>query len=227
MRPVPPIDLLCRAAESLGPLVTDVVFIGGAVLGLLLTESGSQPPRFTNDVDVVIEVSGTLIDNLILDQKLLDLGFENDMAGPTCRYIHLGTVVDVIPISRPALDPSNPWYDLAISTALPYTLPNGITINLISPVCFLATKLTALRSPTREHHDDAFLSRDFGDVIRLIDGRPSIAQEVLESQSGLREFLQTQFEWILRLPYINEAIAEHIDPGREEIVLARIQSILS
>ena len=226
MRPIAPIELLCRAADSLGPLVSEVVFIGGAVLGLLVTESGSQSPRFTNDVDVVIEVSGTLLDDLKLNQQLLDLGFQNDMAGPTCRYLRRGTVVDVIPVSRPAQDPENRWYELVISTAQLCPLPNGITIKLVTPTCFLATKLTAFRSATRDHHDDVFLSRDFGDVIRLIDGRPSIAHEVMESQEDLRQFLQTQFEQILNDPYINEAISEHLEPGREELVLARIRLLL-
>ncbi len=58
MRAVPPIELLNYAAEKLGDLCPEVVFLGGAVVSLLTTEKGGLPPRFTNDVDVAIEISG-------------------------------------------------------------------------------------------------------------------------------------------------------------------------
>lgn len=226
MRQVPPIELLTHASTLLGDLCPEVVFLGGAVVVLLVDEKGGVPPRATNDVDVAIGLSGAYIGFVELDKRLLDLGFKNDIDGPMCRYLHGLAVVDVIPVHPGSVGTVNEWYPLAIQTAEPHDLPNDVRIHVIAPACFLGTKMTAFRSPTREHHGDVFLSRDFDDMIRVIDGRPAIAKEVLGTREDLREYIQAQFADILTADYIEEAIAQHVDAGRETIVLDRIRAFL-
>lgn len=226
MRALPPIELLNHAAEKLGTLCREVVFLGGAVVELLLTEKGGLPPRITKDVDVAIEVSGDFLDIYELDRRLLELGFQNDMAGPTCRYLHGFIVIDVIPVNPAAPGDVNNWYPLAIQTAQSHLLANGIQINVITAACFLGTKLTAFRSPTREHHDDIFLSRDFSDIIRVIDGRPTLATEISKAPEDLRIYLQDQLTRILNETYLEDAIVDYVDPGRESLALDRIRSFL-
>jgi hypothetical protein len=226
MRALPPIELLGQAAVALADLCPEVVFLGGAVVGLLLTEKGGLPPRATKDVDVAIEMGGAHLADLALDRRLLRLGFTNDMNGPTCRYLLGSLVIDVVRVDPELPDGVNGWYPLAIETAQPHTLPNGIAIRVIEPVCFLGTKLAAFRSFTRENHDDIFLSRDFADVIRVIDGRPTIAGEVSAAREDLRTYLRTQLAAILEADYVEEAIAEHVDPGREDRVIERIRACI-
>ena len=48
---------MAQVAKRLGDLRDHVVFVGGAILGLLIDEPGSSTPRPTDDVDVIIEVS--------------------------------------------------------------------------------------------------------------------------------------------------------------------------
>jgi len=110
MRAVPPIELLEQAAQALGDLCQEVVFLGGAVVSLLVTEKGGLPPRTTKDVDVAIEMTGRYIDTIKLDQRLLALGFTNDMNGPVCRYLRGTTVLDVIPVNSQSLGQVNTWY---------------------------------------------------------------------------------------------------------------------
>ena len=45
------------AAELLGPMLGDVVFVGGATIYLWLTDPGAPPARATEDVDVICEVA--------------------------------------------------------------------------------------------------------------------------------------------------------------------------
>jgi hypothetical protein len=45
------------AAALLGPLLDEVVFVGGATAHLWITEPGAPPTRATEDVDVVCEVA--------------------------------------------------------------------------------------------------------------------------------------------------------------------------
>ena len=51
------IEMLARAAEALGELKDEVVFVGGAVVELFITDPAAPRPRFTQDVDVVVEVA--------------------------------------------------------------------------------------------------------------------------------------------------------------------------
>ncbi|WP_144241040.1 hypothetical protein [Fimbriimonas ginsengisoli] len=222
---MPPIELLNQAAERLGDLCQEVVFLGGAVVGLLLTEKGALPPRVTKDVDVAIEVGASILDLHALDRRLLDLGFRNDMEGPTCRYLHGIAVIDVIPVNPEITIGVNSWYPLAIATAWSHVLDNNIPVKVIDPVCFLGTKMTAFRSPSREYHDDIFLSRDFSDMVRVIDGRATIVAETLDADGELRAFLKEQFGAILESDYLEEAIQNYVEPGREDLVLERIRGL--
>lgn len=221
----PPIELLTYASERLGDLCSEVVFLGGAIVGLLVTEPGAAPPRATKDVDVAIEINSQM-EYYALDNRLLALGFTNDMRGPMCRYLHGAAIIDVIPVNPAELGQVNNWYPLAIETAAPCMLPNGISINLIAAECFLGTKLVAFSDPKREYNGDIFLSRDFGDIIRVLDGRSAIVSEISRASSNLRSYLQNRLGLLFDESYLKEAIAEHVDAGREELVIERIRSII-
>ncbi|CAN5561587.1 hypothetical protein BH11ARM2_BH11ARM2_35680 [soil metagenome] len=169
MSDLPPIELVLYAADKLGELRKQVVFLGGAVVGLLMTDPAALAPRSTRDVDVVIVVARRM-EYYKLDERLRTLGFTNDMRGPICRYLHGWIMVDVMPTDPEVLGFANRWYPLAVQTAESYTLANGMTINLITASCFLGTKMEAFDDPDREDHRDIFMSRDFGDIVRVIEG---------------------------------------------------------
>lgn len=135
MTPLTPLELIVYAAERLGDLREKAVFIGGAVVGLLISEPGGMPARATNDVDVVMEIAARL-DYYQVDQRLLALGFTNDIRGPLCRYLHGSVIVDVMPTHSDALGFANQWYPLVVDTAARHTLPNGLEINLVTAPCF-------------------------------------------------------------------------------------------
>ena len=222
----PPVELIMVAAERLGDLCQDVTFLGGAVVGLLATDRGVREPRPTKDVDVVIELHGRMA-YYELDRRLLKPGFQNDMRGPVCRYLHGVIILDVMPTDPVVLGFSNTWYPLAIETARPYALANGIMINLITPACFLATKMEAFDSPTREDHGDMFASRDFEDVVTLLDGRGDIAQEVSRAGAQLRVCIQDGFKRLRDHPSYELGVQAHLDEGRLETVLERIDAIIA
>lgn len=219
-----PIEWVEYVGEKLGDLCDDVVFLGGAVVGLLVTAPGARAPRPTKDVDVTTGI-WTLNEFYKLDQVLPSKGFRNDMNGPLCRYLHGVVTHDVMPVNPDVLGFTNRWYPHVIETASPLTLKNGLTIKLITAPCFLATKLEAFRDPNRENHDDMFLSRDFGDIVSVIDGRPTIVDEIASASEEIRRFLAEGLSDILAANYLEEAIAEHVDQGREVIVIDRLASI--
>lgn len=72
--------------------------MGGAILGFLITEPGARRPRMTEDADVIVEAA-TKVEYHAVEQRLRDLGFQHDLYGPICRFLHSGLVLDVMPVS--------------------------------------------------------------------------------------------------------------------------------
>jgi hypothetical protein len=218
--------MVSYVAERLQELRDEFVFLGGAIVGLLLDQPGARIPRATRDVDATVQAS-TLSEFYALDRALLAKGFVNDVNGPLCRYLHGSVRLDVMPLNEEVLGFSNRWYRLAFETAVRQTLPGGLMINLVSAPCFLATKLEAFQQPEREGAGDVFASRDFADLVSVLDGRSSIFEEIVAAPAELRGFLVESFDRIRSSRYLEEAIAEHVDPGREERVVLLLNAITS
>lgn len=226
-RNLAPIEMIVIVAKQLGVLCDSMTFLGGAVVGLLITDHASRAPRATKDVDVTIEIGSTL-EYYKLEEQILQRGFRNDVDGPICRYEYGSTKIDVMPASSDVLGFSNSWYSEAIKTAERNEVAQGNYINLITPACFLATKLEAFNSPTREGHGDMFASQDFEDIVVLIDGRPSIASDVTGISMELRKFLYEEFSTLLLTNNIEECIEAHLEFGmrsRVSHVVERFRAI--
>jgi len=73
----------------LRPVLHRIVFVGGVVRGLLVTDSAVEGPRTTDDVDTIIEIF-TFPQYQAFESELRKLGFKNDMRhdAPMCRYVH-------------------------------------------------------------------------------------------------------------------------------------------
>ena len=79
------IELLELADSALGELVDQVVFVGGATVGLWITDPAAPPVRPTDDVDVVVEVA-TRSGFYGFEAKLREAGFREDQeSGVICR----------------------------------------------------------------------------------------------------------------------------------------------
>jgi hypothetical protein len=121
----PEIDMLERAAFALGSFKDKVVFLGGSVVGLLLTDPAAPSPRATGDVGVIVPV-GSLIDYDSVRVKMEQLRFAQDMESSViCRWKGHGLIVDVMPTEGHVLGFSNQWYPSAMHCARRTSLPNG------------------------------------------------------------------------------------------------------
>lgn len=142
----PNVVLLEHVAQRLDAALRDeLVFVGGAVAGMLITDPAHPAIRPTRDVDLIVRVV-TRRDYYGIEQRLSALGFTPDLSAeaPICRWRIDGTViVDVMPTLDEILGFANRWYPLALDTALSVYLPSGTPIRLIAPPAFLATKLEA------------------------------------------------------------------------------------
>lgn len=133
--------LLELASVCLGDLTDQVVFLGGASIGLWISDAAAPPVRATNDVDVVIGATYQELDTFAAD--LRRRAFREDRT-VICRYHHPdGLVLDVMPIDPMVLGFGNQWYREAVVQAAAVVLPSGRMIRALRPPWLVATKLEA------------------------------------------------------------------------------------
>jgi predicted nucleotidyltransferase len=220
---------LHRAATLLEPILDRMVFTGGAIRGLLVTDPAVDAPRPTDDIDTIVEVS-SLAQYHVFELELRKLGFKNDIRedAPICRYVHGTLTLDVMPTGA-ALGFSNPWYPHAHHTAVehvisPFTVP-PVTIRVISATCFIATKLVSYLD---RGHGDPY-HRDVEDIIVVVDGRPSLFDELKQEAVELRRYVGSETAKLLANG-LEQHIPLHLSPdaasqARFSIVLGRLRRI--
>lgn len=207
----PNVALLEVVAERLGDeLREQVVFVGGAVAGLLITDPAMPEIRSTEDVDLVCRAL-VLADYHRVEKMLRARGFVQDLRlqAPICRWRTGPVAVDVMPTLETVLGFSNRWYPLALASGQFVALPSGRTIRLITAPVFLATKLEAFAG---RGQGDFLFSHDLGDLLAVVDGRESLFEECRVSPPELRDYLGERFSALLATPSFVEALAAHL-PG--------------
>lgn len=207
----PNVALLEVVAQRLGnDLCKEMVFVGGAVTGLLITDPAMPAIRPTEDVDLVCQAV-VLSDYHQVEAALRTRGFVPDMrpGAPICRWQVGSVAVDVMPTLENILGFTNRWYPLALETARAVALPSGRPIMLIAAPLFLATKLEAFDG---RGAGDYLFSHDLGDLLAVIDGRDTLRDECRTSPPELRAYLAARFQGLLAQPAFMDALPGHL-PG--------------
>jgi hypothetical protein len=205
----PNLELLEVAADKLRPLLPEIVFVGGCATGLLITDSGAAALRRTYDVDVISEIA-SYAEYAVFSERLRVLGFNEDSreGAPLCRWQHGDLVLDVMPLDASILGFSNRWYPDALHAAVGVELNDRLTIRAITAPYFLATKIEAFRG---RGEGDYSASHDLEDFIAVIDGRPSLLQEVGEASPDLRAFLTEAVRGLLAASRFHDALPGHLE----------------
>lgn len=211
-------------ATALGPLREQVVFVGGAVAGLLLTDPLAEGVRATTDVDGVIEAGlGRFYE---IERLVAARGFRRDVdSGVICRWVHRESDVlfDLMPVQPDVLGFSNRWYPYAVETALPVDLGDGITIRVVSAVAFVATKLEAFAS---RGAGDILGSHDLEDILNIVDGREELAPELAMAPMAVRQAIGDAFASLLVHPDFSNALPGLIaEADRAGVVEARLKEM--
>ncbi len=207
----PNVAMMELVAERLGEnLREELVFVGGAVAGLLITDPAQPAIRPTEDVDLIVEAA-VLADYQRVEQALRRLGFVNDISkdAPICRWRIGAVTVDVMPTLKEILGFANRWYPLALATAEKTLLPSGTTIRLVTAPVFVATKLEAFAD---RGQNDYLFSHDLGDLISVIDGRDQLIEECRYLGAELKDYLRSWMRRLLATPAFLDALPGHL-PG--------------
>jgi len=201
----PNLGLVEEVAQSLGPLCSQFVFVGGCAAGLLITDAARPPVRATVDVDLIVEVATRAEYYSKLREDLLRAGF-TESGDVLCRWKVRGILVDVMPTTEAILDFTNPWYEEALKTATQVVLPGGAAIKLIAPPLFVATKLEAFYGRGEGQYGT---SHDMEDVIVLVDGRPELVDEIAAASPEVRRYLEAEILDLLETPEFLDAVSWH------------------
>lgn len=101
---------LTLTAEALPILVNRLVFVGGGVTELLITDAAGRKPRATKDLDCIIEVASS-VNYHGVEKILRESGFSHDRGDPPviCRWLKGELILDVMPTIGGIVGPSNIW----------------------------------------------------------------------------------------------------------------------
>lgn len=217
----PNLPYLRHIAEALGDLRDQVVFVGGAVAGLLITDPLADGVRATRDVDAVVNANRAMFHRI--EQAVAQRGFVRDVQSDViCRWVYKdsGVLFDLMPVQPEVLGFSNRWYPFAVESAEPVELSPGLSIRLVSAVGFIATKLEAFAG---RGAGDFLTSHDIEDVLNIVDGRAELTDELAAAPAELRQAVASAFQKLLTNADFENVLPGMIaEPERAELVMKRL-----
>lgn len=220
--------MLRRVAEALGPELRDqVAFVGGCTTGLLLTDSFTREQvRSTDDVDLIISVM-TYATLQTFKETLKQHGFKEpspiDEDMPICA-MKLGELrVDLMPDNAEVLGFSNRWYQQALESAEPVRLDDELSIRVVTPPLFVATKLEAYKG---RGDGDPLSSHDIEDILNLVDGRSGLLDEIRAADCALQAYIVAELALLLDDEDFAYAVQSQAgDSDREALLFERLEAL--
>lgn len=194
----------------------------------MISDPAADPPRPTEDVDFAV-MAASNAELHVLEQRLRKLGFDDPWRAedPIGRLRCGELVLDVTSAVETASGFSNRWYRSAIERRLATRLPNGIQIHHIDGPHFIATKLEAFDD---RGEGDVVGSHDIEDIVRTVDGRPSIVAETRHAPRTLQDFVAERLAACLADRWFLEALTSYfrdpqIGPQRARVVADRLRQL--
>lgn len=148
--------------------------------------SVAPPPRPTKDVDVVVEIA-TRAAYEAFEDCLRGAGLREE-GTVIRRWVHResGLVLDAMPTQGSLLGFENRWQREAFPHSVEVELPWGARMRAVAPPFLLATRVEACLG---RGADDLLGSRDFADIVALVDDRRELPGEVRAAPVELRTYL--------------------------------------
>ncbi|KQV30341.1 hypothetical protein ASC97_22835 [Rhizobium sp. Root1203] len=220
------LEMLKVVATALKQDLRDrLVFVGGCTTALFITDPVTlEDVRATDDIDLIVDLAGLAEWGQLLEQ-LRERGFKESSDDDVIRRMRLGPLkVDFMPDDEAILGFSNRWYAKGIETAEVHKLTESLTIRLLTPTLFIATKLEAFAG---RGGDDLFSSRDAEDILLVVDGREELGQELANADLDVKTYIAEQFQALLKHTDFDDFLEGNLrgQPGRVAIVRERYVAI--
>lgn len=220
------LEMLAHIAKGLGPLKDKVVFVGGSTVSLYLTDPGAATVRPTEDVDCVIQVLSRG-QYYKLEQELERLGFRHvtEKNAPICRWSYKGLTADIMPTEGSVLNFRNSWYPDGYEQAITIKLPDDQSVRIFPLPYFLASKIEAF---AERGHKDFLTSPDMEDIITVLDGSETVAEEISSAPAKVKKYLAGKFREFLRDDMFIESLEGNLrSPAGTAARVDRIRKILT
>lgn len=222
------LNLLKVAVHQLLPILDELVFVGGCVTGLLISDEAAADVRPTFDVDAIAEIT-SYEDYARFSNRLRELGFTEDTSedAPVCRWRNDETRLDVLPLDEKILGFSNRWYKPAMESAQEHEIEEDIRIRIVTAPYFCATKLEAFKG---RGGGDYLASHDLEDLITVIDGRPELLDELRITPEDVSSYIARAIGHLLATGGFIDALPGYLphdesSQGRLGILLKRLKEI--
>jgi predicted nucleotidyltransferase len=214
-----------KVAVALQELNKDMVYVGGAVVGLYVTDEGAEQPRPTKDIDISVQINSYSQMDQLREALATKKIYPAEQEDVIYRYKYEDVLIDFIPSEKTPLGPTNSWLKVGFSKSL--TIPIGKALIRILPVSlYLATKWEAFKG----RGNDARTSPDFEDIVYVLDNNLHLVSEVANADKEIQFYLRKMSLEILSHPSRNEIIECHINPftaeERSTIVLGKLEEIV-
>lgn len=213
--------------RALGKYADQSAFVGGATVSLY-ADTPSFEARPTDDVDVIVELLSYAKESE-LDEELRKIGFRNDIeSGIRYRYRYDGLIVDVVPVQSEVSGFGNKWYPDGYRNAIIHRIDDRSAVKIFTAPYFIATKLEAFLGRGR---GDGRTSRDFEDIVFVLEHRAVVWEELEETNGELRLYLRVQFQSVLQNKYADEWIGAHVDrnnsPPATDFIISNLRRFVT
>ncbi len=212
-------------ANALGELNNQVVYVGGAVVGLYVDDPGAPEVRPTRDIDIVLEIA-SMYQLEKLRQKLAERGIHfTSNETVMCRFTYQNILLDVMSTKEVGWAPANPWFENGFKKAYVHFL-ESVQIKMMPLAYYLAAKFAAFEN----RGGDPRTSHDFEDIVYILDNRTTLPSDILESDDEVKSFLASRFNAILKDAMLQEAVLAHLEPAvqteRYDMLVRKLQKIV-
>ncbi len=111
-----------------------------------------------------------------------------------------------------------------VQTFVSQLINPGLTIQLVTPTYFIATKLEAYKG---RGNNDPMQSRDIEDILNVFDGREEVIEEIKQSQDDVKEYISEELKKLLdnqNFEYAVQSTAQN-QAEREALIFERLEDV--
>ena len=190
--------IIKKVARALGEINEQVIFVGGATVGLYINED----VRPTKDVDISLSVA-SIGELERIRVELTEKGFvQTAEDNVICRFRYDDVKVDVMNTKAISWAPANPWFESGFVCKEQIRIEEQI-IQILPLPYFLATKFAAYSDRGK---NEPRTSHDFEDIVYVLDNRTDITDHIMAAPNDVKPYLINEFESILKDKAKQEAI---------------------
>jgi len=211
-------EVIRRISLALGEMNEQVIFVGGATIGLYIDDPGAEDARVTNDVDITIEIA-SLGELESIREDLVKKGFKQSPEDKVlCRFRYDNIKADVMSTKEVGWAPTNPWFAPGYAQRVEVKIGDQ-QIQLLPLPYFIASKFAA---HIGRGGKDPRTSHDFEDIVYVIDNLTDIVEQIGKSPDDVKPYLKEQLQLILNDNVMQEAILGNLSYDTREVRYGRI-----